>query len=396
MRLQVGEMKVLVCHNRYRSEFPSGENRYVEDEIALLRNAGIDVVRMTEESDSLNNGGPLHMANAALGLMYSPTGVRRFQRLLRYERPDVVHIHNVFPLISPAVIGAAKAACVPIVQRVHNYSRTCVNGLHFRDGHSCDDCVGLRIAYPAIMHGCFRESRPQSAAKVLSETMLRKTWRMMDKFLVFTPFAARRLLSAGIEQRQIAILPAWTADPGESTKPGEDFLFLGRLEGYKGVNLLLDAWRSRSRRDSRRLRIVGTGPLEDQIRSMVLKEDDVDYLGQLDRSDVAHEIRRCGVMVVPSLVYEGFPLSVVEALAHGRSVMVNSSTSFASALSDEFAWCIQPNIDSWRNSIDAIKREDVEARGMTARKYYIENCSPSAAIKSLVEIYEDVLTLSRS
>ena len=98
---EMEKMKVLVCHNRYRSKFPSGENRYVEDEIALLRNAGIDIVRMTEESDSLNNGGPLHKANAALGLMYSPTGVRRFQRLLRYERPDVVHIHNVFPLISP-------------------------------------------------------------------------------------------------------------------------------------------------------------------------------------------------------------------------------------------------------------------------------------------------------
>ena len=384
-------MKVLVCHNRYRSEFPSGENRYVEDEVALLCDAGIDIARMTEESDSLIDGDPLQMANAALGLMYSPTGVRRFQRLLLDERPDIVHIHNVFPLISPAVIRAAKAARVPIVQRVHNYSHTCIGGLHFRDGHSCDDCVGLRIAYPAIMHGCFRESRPQAAAKVLAETMLRKTWRMMDKFLVFTPFAAHRLLSAGIEQRQITILPAWTPDPGKSTKPGEDFLFVGRLEGYKGINLLLDAWRSRSRRDNRRLRIVGAGPLEDRVSSMVLKEDDVDYLGQLDRNDVENEIRRCGVVVVPSLVYEGFPLSVVEALAHGRSVMVNSSTSFASALSNEFAWCIQPTVDSWRNSIDAIKQEDVEARGLKAREYYVENCSPSATIKSLVEIYEEVL-----
>ena len=384
-------MKVLVCHNRYRSGFPSGENRYVEDEVALLCDAGIDIVRMTEESDSLINGGPLQMANAALGLMYSPTGMRRFQRLLLDERPDIVHIHNVFPLISPAVIRAAKAAHVPIVQRVHNYSHTCIGGLHFRDGHSCDDCVGLRIAYPAIMNGCFRKSRPQSAAKVLAETMLRKTWRMIDKFLVFTPFAAHRLLTAGIEERQITILPAWTPDPGESTKPGEDFLFVGRLEGYKGIKLLLDAWRSRSRRDNQRLRIAGAGPLEDQVRSMALKEDDVDYLGQLDRNEVENEIQRCGVVVVPSLVYEGFPLSVVEALAHGRSVMVNSSTSFASALIDEFAWCIQPNVDSWRNSIDAIRQEDVENRGLEARKYYVENCSPSATIKSLVEIYEEVL-----
>ena len=385
------KMKVLVCHNRYRSEFPSGENRYVENEVALLRNAGIDVVLMAEESDSIANGGPLQMTNAALGLMYSPTGMRRFKRLLRDERPDVVHIHNVFPLISPAVIRAAKAADVPVVQRVHNYARTCIGGLHFRGGHSCDDCVGLRIAYPAVMHGCFRESRPQSAAKVLAETMLRKTWRMVDKFLVFTPFAARRLLTAGIEDRQITRLPPWTPDPGESTKAGEDFLYLGILAEYKGINLLLDAWRSRSRRGDRRLRIAGIGPLEDQVRSIALKEDDVDYLGHLDRNEVAAEIRRCGVVVVPSLVYEGFPLSVVEAMAHGRPVIVNSSTSFASALIDDFAWCIKSDVHSWRDSIDAIRQEDVEKRGLAARKFYAENCSPSAAIKSLVEIYADVL-----
>ena len=269
-------MKVLVCHNRYRSKFPSGENRYVDDEIALLRSAGIEVVPMIEESDSLNNGGPVQMANAALGLAYSPTGMRRFQKLLRDERPDVVHIHNVFPLISPAVIRAAKAAGVPVVQRVHNYRRTCVAGSHFRDGHQCDDCVGLRIAYPAIVHRCFRQSRSQSTVKVLTETMLRKTWRMVDKFLVFTPFVAGRLLTAGIEQRQITVLPAWTPDPGESSNPVKISCSSDGWRRYKGINLLLDAWRSRTRRGNRRLRIAGTGPLEDQVRSMVLKEDGVD------------------------------------------------------------------------------------------------------------------------
>lgn len=390
--LKVRKMKILVCHNRYRSDAPSGENRYVDEEIALLRGAGMEVVSMIEESDSVINGSSLQKANAALGSLYSPTGVRRFRRILREERPDVVHLHHLFPLISPPVIRVAKAAGVPTVQRVHNHRHTCVGGLHFRDGRQCDDCVGLRIAYPAIMHGCFRESRPQSAVKVLSETMHRKTWRMMDRFLVFTPFAARRLLTAGIEERQITVLPPWIQDPGEPIKPGEDFLFLGLLRENKGINLLLDAWRSRTRRDKRRLRIAGTGPLEDQVRSMALKEDDVDYLGHLDHNEAAAQIQRCGVVVVPSLGYEGFPLSVVEALAHGRPVMVNSSTSFASALSNEFAWCIQPTVNSWRNSIDAIKQEDVQARGLAARKYYVKNCSPSAAIKSLVEIYDDVLT----
>jgi glycosyltransferase involved in cell wall biosynthesis len=220
----------------------------------------------------------------------------------------------------------------------------------------------------------------------------RRTWGMVDKFLVYTPFMARRLLAAGLEQKQITLLPPYAPDPGEpTTSPGEDFLYLGRLDVAKGVNLLLDAWRSRTHRSTRRLRIAGAGPLEDQVRSMVQNYDDVDYLGHLDHNEAATEMQRCGVVVVPSLWYEGFPLVVVEALAHGRPVMTNRSTGFASALSDEFAWCIQPTVDSWRKAIDTITQADVEARGLAARKHFVDKSSPSAALTSLVEIYGNLL-----
>lgn len=384
-------MKILVCHNRYRSNSPSGENRVVDDEIALMRGAGIDVVPMIEESDSLTSAGHLQMANAALGPFYSPTGVRRFKALLREERPDVVHLHNIFPLISPAVVRVAKAAGVPTVQTVHNYRHTCVSGLHFRDGHQCNDCVSCRIAYPAILHRCYRGSRLQSAAMVIGQTTRRGTWHMADKFVTLTPFMARRLLAAGLEEKQIIVRPSWTADPGQCATLGEDFLYLGRLEEAKGVSLLLQAWCSRKNRGTQRLRIAGTGPLEDWIRSLTATEDGMDYMGQLDRDQVAAETQRCGIVVVPSLCYEGFPLAVVEALAHGRPVMVNRGTSTASAVSDEFAWRIQPTADSWRETIDSIRQDDVKARGLAARKRYVESHSPSTALKSLVRIYESLL-----
>jgi glycosyltransferase involved in cell wall biosynthesis len=310
--------------------------------------------------------------------------------LLQEERPDVVHLHNVFPLISPAVARVAKATGVPTVQTVHNYRHTCVNGLHFRDGHRCDDCVGRKVAYPAILHRCYRGSRPQSAAMVTGQTLHRGTWRMADMFITRTRFMTRRLLAAGVEEKQIIVLPSWTPDPGKSTSPGSDFLYLGRLEEAKGVNLLLEAWRLR-KIQNRRLRIAGTGPLEDRIRSMTLIENGVDYLGRLDRNEVAAEMRRCGIVVVPSLSYEAAPLTVVEALAHGRPVMVNHGTSISSAVNDEFAWRIQPTAASWRKTIDMIGQADVEARGLAARKRYVETCSPSAALKSLVWVYMSVM-----
>jgi len=386
-------MKVLVCHNRYRSNVPSGENRYVDDEIALLRGTGIDVVPMLEENDSIISGSPLNMANAALGLLYSPTGVRRFRNLLREERPDIVHLHNVYPLISPPVIRVAKAAGVPVVQRVHNYSHTCVSGAHFRDGHQCDDCLGRRIALPAIRHGCYRGSHAQSAGRVLAKTVHRGTWGMVDQFLVHTPFMASRLAVAGIDQKQITVLPSYAPDPGEPTaRPGKNFLFHGRLEEGKGILFLLETWRSRKDRGGRRLRIVGTGPLADEVRSMALNEDDVDYLGYVERDQVMSEIANCGVAVVPSLYYEaGLPLTAIEALGHGRPVMVNRDTSFATVISDDFSWRIEPTVGSWHKAMDTITQGDIEARGTAARKFYVENCSPAAAAASLIKIYESLL-----
>lgn len=379
-------MRVLVCHNRYRSNVPSGENRYVDDEITLLRGAGIDVIPMMEESDSIH-GSPRQMANAGLGLLYSPSGVRRFQKLLREEHPDVVHIHNVIPLISPAVIRAAKAVGVPVVLKVHNYARTCVSGQHLRDGRPCDECLGRRIALPAIQHGCYRGSRPLSVARVLAENVHRGTWRMVDKFLVANAFMASRLLPAGIDEKKITVLPSYAPDPGEpTTSPGQDFLFLGRLEEAKGIMLLLDAWRSRTRRGTRRLRIGGTGPLEDQVRSTIMNEDDVDYLGYLERDQVLSEYQNCAAVVTPSL-YEELPLVAIQALAHARPIMMN----FRSVVSEEYGWCIEPTVGSWSKALDEIKQDDIEARGLVGRKHYVATHTPSAAVEALIKIYENLV-----
>jgi glycosyltransferase involved in cell wall biosynthesis len=217
---------------------------------------------------------------------------------------------------------------------------------------------------------------------------------MVDKLVALTPLMARRLLAAGFEGNQIAVRPSWTADPGEPASPGVDFLYLGRLEEAKGINLLLEAWRRRKAGGSRRLRIAGTGPLEEHIHSMALLEDNVDYLGHLDGSGVAAAMQDCGVVAIPSLWYEGLPLTFVEALAHGRPVIVNHGTSTASMVTDELAWSVRPTVDSWQEAIDMITQDDIEARGMAARRLYSETCSPPAALKSLLQIYDDLLRRS--
>src|SRR3954453_10594214 len=152
-------MRVLVAHNFYRSESPSGENQLVRAEVALLRDGGVDVVEMFADSDDL--AGVRGALRAAPGPVYSPEGVRRFSRLLESSRPDVVHLHQVTPLISPWVVRVAGRYGVPVVQTVHAYRHGCTNGVHLRDGHVCTDCVGTRLGLPAERHGCYRGSLAQ-------------------------------------------------------------------------------------------------------------------------------------------------------------------------------------------------------------------------------------------
>ena len=166
-------MRVLVAHNRYRSSAPSGENRLVDAEIALLREAGIDVVPLVADSEDIGSG-TRGVLQAAPGPIYSPSGVRRFRRLLDDTGPDVVHLHNVYPAdLAVRSCGWPATHGVPVVQTVHAYRHGCVNGLHLRDGRPCTDCLGTRLGLPAVRHGCYRGSRAQTVPMTIGQDVHR-------------------------------------------------------------------------------------------------------------------------------------------------------------------------------------------------------------------------------
>ena len=158
-----------------------------------------------------------------------------FKRLLDGFRPDVVHVHNVFPLISPAVVNIAADAGIPVVQTLHNYRHACVNGLHLRDGKRCDDCIGTRTNWPAVRHGCYRGSRLQTIPMVASQHLHRRTWRRLSRVFALTDFMRDRAVLAGIPEQVIQIRPTWAPDPGPTRSPGSNVLYVGRLDEPKGV-----------------------------------------------------------------------------------------------------------------------------------------------------------------
>jgi glycosyltransferase involved in cell wall biosynthesis len=383
-------MRVLVAHNFYRSSAPSGENQLVRAEVELLRAGGVEVVELFTDSDDIP-GGVVGVLRAAPGPVYARAGVRRFTQALDHERPDVVHLHNVFPLISPAVARVAARRGVPVVQTVHNYRHGCVNGLHLRDGQVCTDCLGTRLGLPAVQHGCYRGSRAQTVPMALGQVAHRGTWRRdVARYLALTPFMRDKLVVTGVPAERITIRPTWVPDPGDAGAPGRDVLYVGRLDEAKGVDRLLAAWREAGPASGRRLVVAGDGPLAADLRGAAEADRTVQWLGQVDPTAVAAAMAGAAYVVVPSRVFEGYPLVVAEAFARGRPVLTVSGGSVGTIVDDATGWVVEPSVTALAAAITAIDDDDARRRGRGARAEYERSGTPEHGLASLLAAYAAV------
>src|SRR2546430_1434310 len=314
-------MKVVVAHNRYSSAQPSGENTVVDAEIAQLRDAGVEVVPFLRSSDEI---GALPLAGKALlplGPIVSPAAVKALGAVIRTEHPDVLHLHNPYPLISPWIVRTAHAHGLPVVQTVPNSRQVCAPGLYFRDGHICTDCKGRAFPLPAIVHSCYRGSKAQSAVMATALTVHRGTWRSVDRYLALTDAIAEHLRDYGIPAERIVVRPNALTDPGPPVPPGEGFLFAARLSPEKGLGLLLDAWSRHPDGALGTLRIAGDGPLRELAQAAADSRADVVFLGPQDQAGVRAARRASAVVLAVSTWYDVLPTVILEALADGRPVL---------------------------------------------------------------------------
>lgn len=381
-------MKVLVAHNRYRSDAPSGENKVVDAEIGILKQVGVEVIPLIEESDRIAHQGATALAEAAMGPVYSPRGVRRFRSLLDEGRPDVVHVHNVFPLISPQIVRVAASRGVPVVHSVHNYRHSCINGLHFRDGRTCMDCLGSRFSVPGIVHGCYRGSRLQSTAMSLGHGLHRPTWRKLSSVLALTPLMRDLLVTAGLPRDRITVRPNWVPDPGDPVRPGTAALFVGRLDEAKGIDLLIESWKRSEVRHERVLYIAGDGPMRPMVERAASDETSIVYLGSLDAKGVSEAMARSAFVVLPSMWLEGYPLVLAESFAHGRPVLTVAGGAAASIIDDKSGWTAAPTAEALARALESLSDEEILTKATAARSRYERENSPAAGISSLVAVYE--------
>ncbi|MCC9157994.1 glycosyltransferase [Streptomyces parvulus] len=391
-------MHVLVAHNRYASAQPSGENKVVDQEVALLRGAGHRVGVFERRSDDIAARSLPGKAAVPLLVPWNPAVRREFTARLRAERPDVVHVHNVFPLLSPAILAACADAGVPAVATLHNYTQVCPPGTLQRDGGPCTECVGSG-PLPAVRHGCYRGSRLATVPLAVSMSVNRRRWWSgVERFFCISAAQRDVLVGAGMPAERLSVKHNFVPEPGVvRTGPGEHLLFLGRLAEAKGVRLLMAAWDELAAGGGVGVPLViaGAGPLEGEVTAWAAGRDDVRRVGLYDTARCREALARSVAVVAPSTWLEAFGLVVVEAMAAGVPAVAAGHGAFTELVEDGVTGLLHRPGEA--SSLAAcLRRITAEASrnremGRAARRRYERGFSPDVGLERLLEGYRTAI-----
>jgi glycosyltransferase involved in cell wall biosynthesis len=386
-------MRVLVVHNSYQK--PGGEDVAVAQESLLLGSHGHQVIAYSRSNDELKNLSSMQRLLFVKDLVYSFDSKYEIEMLLRKEKPDVVHVHNTFMMISPSVFDACQEAGIPVLQTLHNYRLLCPAWTLSRNGKVCEDCVEGGL-WHGIRHGCYRESHAMTAAvaAMLKFHRISGTWsNSVDGYVALSEFARRKFIEGGLPANKIYVKPNFVeSDPGEKREPGSYALFVGRLSLEKGVQTLLSAWTQMSQ--SYPLVVIGDGPLRESLEAEVAKQNfsSVTFKGWLPREQTIEAMKNSAFLVVPSLWYEGFPMTIAEAFACGTPVLCSKLGGMQEIVDDgRTGLHIEPgNAEDLASKVTALlaQPEKIAQMGIAARWEYKSRYTAATNYSLLMQIYE--------
>jgi glycosyltransferase involved in cell wall biosynthesis len=322
-------MKICLVHNRYLC--PGGEDAVVAAETDLLRLNGHDVRSITTDNTAIK--GLWGKAMTAWRVHYSKGFKDIVADTIGSFKPDIVHVHNFFPLITPSVYDACREYGIKTVQTLHNYRTICAAALLMRQGRVCEECIG-GSAFNGARHRCYRGSWLGSlaVARMVDYHRRRGTWQnKVDMFIALTEFSRRKFIQAGFPPDRITVKPNYLPDPYPLSHPPDarvGALFVGRLSQEKGVKTLFEAWRGLGIP----LTVLGDGPMMGYAADNRLPG--VAFLGHVSPPAVESEMKKAAFLVMPSECYEGFPIALLESFAHGLPVIASRLGSMAEIIED--------------------------------------------------------------
>jgi len=386
-------MRILQLHNRHAGK--GGAMEVVAHEGDLLRRGGHQVEQLTLAAAQHMN---LTGLRAGAKAIWNREAAAELDHRISVFGPDIVHVHTPFPLMSPVVFRVAHARGVPAVTTLHSYRYSCVAGTCWRDGHTCEDCVGKSLKLPGLRHRCYHDSLRASGALTASLVLHRSLGTFdhhVSRYLALTEFSRRLLVHDGIPPGLVVVKPNSVPDPGFVAAPRANerrIAFFGRLLGIKGVRTLLDAWALVPA--GARLVLAGDGPLRPLVEDRVRQDPTIEYLDWLDEAKVLAQMAAAEVVVVPSEWYEGQPLVVLRSLAVGTPVLVSDLENLAeSVVTDNAGWTFRVgDVDALAERLSSLVSSPglTQSRRQAARQSYDNRYSPQQNLQRLEKIYTSV------
>lgn len=389
-----GALRILQLHNHHASL--GGAMEVLSHERELLVAAGHEVEQLT-----LPPAGELGLTPLRAGVkaVWNHEAAIETSRRVAGFRPDVVHVHTPFPLMSPAVFRAAKRAGIPTVVTLHSFRFACVAATCHRDGHICEDCVGRRVKWPSVQHRCYHDSALGSGALALSLVTHRAMGTFhndIDRYLALTGFARDLMIRDGYPPDKIVVKPNSVPDTGAVGRPDAAspyFLFAGRLIDVKGVRTLLDAWR-RLATERVRLVVAGDGELRNLVKDAAAADERIEWRGWLDESSITRLMSGALATVVPSEWYEGLPLVILRSLSVGTPVVVSDLENISKELLEDGAgWAFRTGqpADLARTVQTVASRPDTVSRmRQRARASFVARYSPAVDTARLEAVYRSL------
>jgi glycosyltransferase involved in cell wall biosynthesis len=386
-----GPIRVLIVHCAYQQR--GGEDSVVEAEVALLKRHGHDVELLLRHNDDVAGMSYLDVGTQAV---WSRQSARLLRDRIESFRPDVIHVHNTLPLISPSVFWEGSAAHIPVVHTLHNFRLLCPQATFLRNGAVCEDCLG-QAPWPGVLHRCYRESMVQSgvvAGMLMVHRALGTYQRKVTRYIALNEFCKSKFVAGGIPAGRIDIKPNfvdWVPEPQWHTRSGG--LYVGRLSVEKGVTVLTQAM---TKYPAHRVEVIGAGPFEADVKAAAQEA----YLGPQPLACVLERLSRAAYLVLPSVCYEGFPRTLVEAFASGVPVIASRHGSLQELIEDgQTGLLFEPgNVDELVAKLQWADEhpQEMARMGRLARRAYEQRYAPERNHEQLIAIYRQAMADARA
>ena len=380
-------MNILIVHNKY--QIKGGEDVVCEAERKMLEQKGHLVKVAIFDNNSIH--ATRDKLKALAGIVSNKASRRRLHADIESFLPDIVHVHNFFPLVSPVVFELAYELKIPTVFTLHNYRLICPGALLLRDERICEECTEKKFATSAIINKCYRNSSVETAALAFMNYWHNKngTWiSKVSKYIVLTEFAKTRFLNSALDldEDKIMVKPNFVADEGVGVARTERFLFVGRLSQEKGVKILLQAFK----KTDYKLDIIGEGALENLVRDAEKENKNIKYLGVQDKDVVIEKMKTCRALIFPSIWYEGMPMTILEALSCGCPVIASNIGAMQNLIKDDVNGLhfISGDASDLRSKLEKV----TPAMGEMARESYLQQFTQEKNYELLISIYHQAIS----